>query len=155
MIIMTKTDNIFLDEYKRLERLCSDMYRDQSGVSRYIGDMEAWHIRGDDYYSLKHVRWLRNQLVHDVDPEHASQKDIDFVRKFYERIMRKEDPLAFDRKGKGKKASRRKTAVRNNAETKTTKKKHVKKIFLVLIVILALAAAIACAMYFGTSIFGT
>ena len=49
---MTPTDNTFFEEYKRLDKICSDMYSTSGGVSQYILDMEnhfsvgAWQVDG-------------------------------------------------------------------------------------------------------------
>ena len=37
---MQPADNDFFEEYKRLDRLCADMYSCQNGVSEYINQME-------------------------------------------------------------------------------------------------------------------
>ena len=64
----------FLDIYKNIDELCKQIYKGNAGVSRYIEDMEK-EIQGpkyvscweQDYKQLKHIRWIRNQLVHDVN----------------------------------------------------------------------------------------
>ena len=38
---MTQLDNEFFEEYKHLERLCSDMYSCRDGIRQYLEDMEC------------------------------------------------------------------------------------------------------------------
>ena len=64
----------FMNAYKRLEKLCSDMYGTVHGISAYIDDMvncpcgarivPNW---AHDLKQLKHYRWVRNQIVHEPD----------------------------------------------------------------------------------------
>ncbi len=83
------------------------MYPDaRNGISGYIEDMES-HPRGayqvvgwdDDYKALKHYRWVRNQIAHEVyaDEENMCEPgDIEWLEDFYQRIMNQTDPLALD-----------------------------------------------------------
>lgn len=64
----------FMNAYKRLEKLCSDMYGTAHGISAYIDDMvncpRGARIVPDwahDLKQLKHYRWIRNQIVHEPD----------------------------------------------------------------------------------------
>ena len=100
-------DNEFFEEYKRLDRLCSDMYSCQNGVSEYITQMENRSDQGTyrvsswnaDYKSLKHIRWIRNQIAHDSATCQISEpEDLEFVQDFYERIFAGRDPLTLLRK---------------------------------------------------------
>ena len=64
---MTKVEIEFLEEYKRLDRLCQDMLSTLQGVSEYINRMELLFEQGEEfvdewtinYKMLKHLRWLR------------------------------------------------------------------------------------------------
>lgn len=95
----------FLEEYKRLDALCKDMFSSSEGVSTYIRTMEmtpyAYNRQVFDwentYRRLKHFRWLRNHLVHDVgamDEEECSEADIEWIRDFYQQIINVSDLLA-------------------------------------------------------------
>ena len=62
----------FIDSYKRLEKLCSEMYGDPHGLSTYIDEMlgkpnGSYYVSGwnEDLKQLKHYRWVRNQIVHE------------------------------------------------------------------------------------------
>ena len=96
----------FLQTYKRLDNLCRDM--NGIGVTGYLEDMEqlpdgerlvsGWK---DDYYQLKHYRYLRNRIVHEVNAEEedlCSAADTAWIENFYTRILGSNDPLALYRK---------------------------------------------------------
>ncbi|MDE5593349.1 MAG: hypothetical protein K2I75_05385 [Clostridiales bacterium] len=80
------------------------MYSSDEGVSAYIKEMES--IPFDEqtvvdnwdnvYRQLKHLRWMRNQLAHelDINTEFCEQDDIDCVVGFYNSILSGVDPLA-------------------------------------------------------------
>lgn len=99
---MQPADNKFFEEYKRLDKLCSEMYSCQSGISAYICEMEDKAYQGQrrvcswnsDYKMLKHVRWVRNQIAHDSGTYQISEPgDLTFVRNFCRRIFSGKDPL--------------------------------------------------------------
>lgn len=99
----------FQEEYKKLDKLCKECYSSTEGVSEYIRCMEneshclskyisSWEY---DYKMLKHVRWIRNQLAHEVgslQSDICKQEDLDFVMNFYKRIINGVDPLTQMRK---------------------------------------------------------
>ena len=101
----------FQEEYKRLDRLCRDCLSSSEGVSEYIRQMEATPF-GDrrytaswqsDYEQLKHVRWVRNQLAHEVgslNSDICTRDDLEWVQNFYTRIMKGGDPFSVVRKAK-------------------------------------------------------
>ncbi|MBM6869801.1 DUF6548 family protein [Pseudoflavonifractor phocaeensis] len=92
----------FMQSYKRLDMLCRDM--NGIGVTGYIEDMEravngahyvsGWH---SDYRKLKHYRYIRNQIAHEVcatEENMCSSEDIAWVETFYQHILQQTDPLA-------------------------------------------------------------
>lgn len=99
----------FQEEYKRLDKMCRECYSSAEGVTEYIRMMEneqsylrryitSWE---EDYKMLKHVRWVRNQLSHEIGAFYSNtckQQDLDFVVSFYDKIMHCNDPLAQIRK---------------------------------------------------------
>lgn len=104
---MQPLDNDFFEEYKRLDRLCGDMYACQNGVSAYLAAMESKAAQGQarvacwnsDYRMLKHVRWVRNQIAHDSGNCQLSEpSDLAFVQDFYSRIFSGQDALTLLRK---------------------------------------------------------
>lgn len=109
----------FQEEYKRLDRLCKDYLSNTEGISEYIRQMEStlcsdcryvftWE---DDYKQLKHVRWVRNQLAHEVgtlNSDICTEDDLDWIQSFYNRIMNGSDPFTVIRKAKAEEALRAK-----------------------------------------------
>lgn len=92
-------ENKFLENYIRLEKLCSDIYRENHGISKYIEDME--NARGgsripdwdETYKRLKELRWKRNLYVHEGDIRYDDD-DIDWLDDFYWQIVGREDPMS-------------------------------------------------------------
>lgn len=96
---------MFQEEYKKLDKLCKDCFSSVDGVSEYIRQLEneqyslqkfiiSWE---DDYKMLKHVRWIRNQLSHEVgalQSDICTQEDLCFVINFYDKIINCTDALA-------------------------------------------------------------
>ncbi|HCT17203.1 MAG TPA: hypothetical protein DIW36_07500 [Ruminococcaceae bacterium] len=100
---MTETDNRFFEKYKRLDKLCSEIYDNPKGISSYIADMEENEYIGQKiigswratYKSLKHVRRLRNRIAHDENiSDICTSDDIDFVTDFYNQIFSSIDPIS-------------------------------------------------------------
>ena len=100
---MTPTDNTFFEEYKRLDRICSDMYSVSGGVSQYILDMENHFSEGtgvvdnwkQTYGELKHLRWVRNQIAHEASGGSiSSDHDLMILQAITLNILQQEDPLA-------------------------------------------------------------
>ena len=111
MILLHWFDNDFFESYKKLDRLCSDLYTEKNGISAYIADMETKTSMGhllvqswdSDYKNLKHVRWVRNQIAHESDMLQVSETtDLSFVQDFYDRILSEEDPLTLLRKAEAR-----------------------------------------------------
>ena len=108
---MNNINIVFQEEYKRLDALCRDMYASRGGVSEYIRQMELvsyadrrycadWET---DYKQLKHLRWIRNQLAHEVgtlDENFCTDTEIEWLKNFHQRILNVSDPLSVIRKGK-------------------------------------------------------
>ena len=64
---MNKTDMEFFETYKRLDRLCSDVFGLRNGgVTRYIDELKAIGSEySEDCKTLKRLRHIRNQMAHD------------------------------------------------------------------------------------------
>ena len=98
----------FIDSYKRLEKLCSEIYADNHGVSSYIDEMirtpiGSRYVRGweEDLKRLKHYRWVRNQIVHEPgcnEENMCEPDDAQWLDNFHSRIMSANDPIALYRK---------------------------------------------------------
>jgi len=107
----------FIDSYKRLEKLCSEIYNDNHGISSYIDEMintpiGARYVSGwdEDLKQLKHYRWVRNQIVHDpgcTEENMCEYGDAQWLDNFRSRIMAANDPLALYRKAKNPQSTQR------------------------------------------------
>ena len=98
----------FIESYKRLDKLCGDLLRDDRRLSAYIDTM--LHTYGGAHYvaswendlkHLKHYRWVRNQIAHAPDCTEETMctpEDAMWLDNFYSRIMRQTDPLALYRR---------------------------------------------------------
>ena len=121
---MNQKDVEFFEAYKRLDVLCRDVLNCKNGVSEYIQQMEvSQQVLGrgtgwsEDYRMLKHIRWVRNQVAHKTsDAPFSTEKDIEFVNAFYDRIMDQDDSFARLRKMELKKKHRRKQIKNKSSE---------------------------------------
>ena len=114
----------FIDEYKHLEKLCSEIYGQQHGISQYIADMEqtssytAGRIQGwsSDLANLKRVRHIRNKIVHDAEEydDAYEPEDLAFIKQFYQRILTQQDPLASRKNLTKKNDQKRQKSTANN-----------------------------------------
>lgn len=100
---MTPRDDTFFEEYKRFDRICSDMYSVPGGVSQYILDMENHFSEGtllvdnwkQTYGEIKHLRWVRNQIAHEASGGSiSSDHDLVILQAITLSILQQEDPLA-------------------------------------------------------------
>lgn len=95
----------FQEKYKQLDALCKDIFLSKEGVSVYINEMEntSFEFRKyaydweDTYKRLKHMRWVRNQLAHEVgafNTDLCTEFDLKWLTYFYNSILNRTDPLA-------------------------------------------------------------
>ncbi len=112
---MNNLNYIFFEEFKKLEKLCGEMYGSHNGVTNYIDDMKDvpysnyrdipnWE---DDLSQLKKMRHIRNNLAHEEGAfakKVCTKNDIRWIQTFIKRIMNQSDPLAIqNRNQKNKK----------------------------------------------------
>lgn len=94
----------FLESYKRLERLCGEIYGG-NGVMAYLDQMrevpewERQWIPGwrEDWRNLHRLKRIRNELTHDSGSLYrnmADWSDVRWLENFRERILHTEDPLS-------------------------------------------------------------
>lgn len=101
-----------MESYKRLEKLCGEIYNENHGVSAYIDEMLSvsdgevyvpeWN---DRLKKLKHYRWVRNRIAHDPDCREEDMCDSDdaaWLEWFHESVMTGTDPLACYRRAKSR-----------------------------------------------------
>lgn len=97
----------FLELYKSVDRLIRDAYATGEGVTEYIRIMSS-EYKGPKYVSgwadelsmLKHVRWVRNKLVHEVnyDADFCEESDYTWLKRFRENLISAQDPLSICKK---------------------------------------------------------
>lgn len=98
----------FLDSYKRLEKLCNEIYGNNHGISAYIDDMKNLTLAqryvvgwNNDMEQLTHCLKIRNKIVHDpncTEENVCKYGDTQWIDNFHNRIMTQNDPLAMYRK---------------------------------------------------------
>lgn len=111
---MQRLQETFFEEYKRTDALCRELLAAERGVSEYIEQMQAAEAEGkqrvpgwqDDFYALKHLRWLRNQIAHEPGGADCSDADLAQLRSFHQRVLAREDPLALLRQARGSRQPR-------------------------------------------------
>lgn len=118
----------FLAAYKKLDNLCKELLKSETGVTSYINSMEQLRDRlgqntpwEADYRKLKRYRYIRNKIVHEDDASEetlTNAADTQWLKQFYQRILDGTDPLAQYKKprrkkeppGRGKKISTKRRA---------------------------------------------
>lgn len=102
---MNNLNFIFFEEFKKLDKLCRELYNAPNGVTHYIDDMKAaswdncrcipnWKT---DLETLIKLRHIRNHLAHTegaFNENICTPNDIDWIKNFHQRIMSQSDPLA-------------------------------------------------------------
>lgn len=99
---MLETEERLFEEYKAVDNICRDIFSSQSGVSQYITEMERYYSYGhslisswdNDYRMLKHIRWLRNKIVHESYATDCNDNDVLWLKEFHHRLLERRDPLA-------------------------------------------------------------
>lgn len=104
------TNIIFFDEYKKLDKLCSEMYgKNSGGVTCYLNDMMAVPVMqrnripewNQTYDRLRELRHIRNQMAHgegSFEDYPCSEEDVLWLFEFRSKIMHISDPLAVYRR---------------------------------------------------------
>ena len=106
---MNTINYIFFETYKKLEKICNEIFSATNGVTQYIDEMETvsfsvyYNIPNwkSDLSTLKNLRYIRNQIAHNegsFDQNLCTQNDIDWLNNFHMRIMEQTDPLSLLRK---------------------------------------------------------
>lgn len=122
--MMLAIEERLFDEYKKVDKLCREIFSSQSGVTQYITEMEQKASYGrsvipswnDDYYTLKRVRWLRNKIAHESGATECNEHDATWLENFHRRLLAQQDPLALLRKA-GQKRSNYHTSRGNEQNT--------------------------------------
>jgi len=91
-----------LDEYKYVDKICREMFGTEKGVTTYIEQLDETPVTvrywitewNNEYRQLKHIRWLRNQIVHSTGYVECTQYDLDWLKDFHNRLLTQQDLLA-------------------------------------------------------------
>ena len=101
----TERNMALVEAFGQLEQLCNQIYKDKHGVTAYIDEMTAKQLQGRFVVShwnaalnrLKELRHKRNKLSHgevNFQTPYATDMDVQFLRAFYQLILKRADPLA-------------------------------------------------------------
>lgn len=149
---------VFFEEFKRLDKLCSELYGGPHGVSSYIDRMKntrAWEARciggwETDLHQLIHLRHMRNHLAHEGSFEEtlSTQQDVEYLSVFYQRILRRNDPLALleQERQRRRNEEKRRTAAAARPPVRRTKNKPAKLDCFRILAAICLWSAIAAAL---------
>lgn len=128
MLDMRDLNIDFMDLYKSVDRFIRDAYRSEEGVSEYIRQMEQNAFKGaryvatwkTDYDMLKHLRWIRNQLSHEVgyDEDICEESDYDWLDAFSSKLYSSNDPIALMNKAEKAEEERRREEQRRQQAQK-------------------------------------
>lgn len=102
---MNRVNVEFFETYKKIDRLCAQMYGlSGGGVTAYIDDMKAhaygtrrpdnWNVT---FNTLRRLRHMRNEMAHDeggFDTAMCTYEDIYWLNSFYDALMHGRDPLS-------------------------------------------------------------
>lgn len=149
----------FMTSYKRLDNLCKDM--NGIGISGYIEDMESIKAEifsvkewKDNYYQLKHYRYIRNRIAHDNDAYEetlCTPEDTEWLENFYQKILKQNDPLALHYKlflKNDMSANKCVVSVEGKSNNVSeTKCKKIKNVWLIAAVVILLIVVLAVCFY--------
>ena len=137
----------FFETYKKLEKICNEIYSSTNGITQYINEMKSipssiyqyipnWK---SDLSTLHTLRHIRNQMAHNEDSFNqnlCTLNDIEWLINFHTRIMEQTDPLSLLRQRTTSEKSKypiTKTAVQAELTKTTSSKSSIKNIFTVLL----------------------
>ena len=81
---MNQLESSYIEQYKKVDALLCSRFGVRNGMTEYIDRMDAadehdrllvpsWRMY---YMSLKHLRWLRNRIVHDEGVSECESFDL-------------------------------------------------------------------------------
>jgi hypothetical protein len=129
---MNEIETLFLDEYKRVDAICRDLFRGDRyyrtdgqelfGVSAYLAAMnevpyarrarfDSWDV---EYDRIKRLRDLRNSITHDIAASACSYDDLESLEAFHRQLVGATDPYAAYCRAQ-REAERQKTAAAQTA----------------------------------------
>lgn len=147
---MNNTNFIFFENYKKLEKICNEIYSANNGVTQYINEMENISYSKyrnipnwiSDLSTLKSLRHIRNQIAHNegsFSENWCTLKDIEWLNAFYMRILKQTDPLALLHKQESP-IKPKQPVHKNNSQTDFTENAPQKSTIKIIFIILSLIA---------------
>lgn len=99
---MLDSDSKYIDEYKRVDKICSDILGDPCGITAYIELMKKAVISGEDLpgswstaiKTLVHLRHIRNSIAHDTSPVSCTKNDLNSLKAFGRALSEGRDPIS-------------------------------------------------------------
>lgn len=99
---MREIEAEFLEQYKRTDNICRDMFSAETGITEYISRLEKSQRAGMSripgwnswLYDLKHLRYVRNQITHSTGSSDCNEEDLATLDDFRERLLNYSDPLS-------------------------------------------------------------
>lgn len=99
---MLDSDSKYIDEYKRVDKLCADTLGDDGGITAYIELMKKAAKSSDDLpgswstalKTLVHLRHIRNSIAHDTTPLSCTQNDLNSLKAFGRALSDGRDPIS-------------------------------------------------------------
>lgn len=106
---MSAKNDEMLEEFKRLEKICRDIYGPSSEgklpITLYIEDMKQNELVGsstvpnwnEDYKKLIRIRTIRNKIIHgeaSYKDDQFTKEDVEFISTFCQRILDGTDPIS-------------------------------------------------------------
>ena len=99
---MNDIETRFIEQYKLAEAELNRRLGARHGVTEYINGMESTPLSMQrlvptwrkDLRSLKHLRWLRNRIVHEESETECDEFDVIEITDFYERLLDGSDPVS-------------------------------------------------------------
>lgn len=102
---MNTLNYMFFEEFKKLDKVCKEIYNSDVGVTNYIKDMQS--VPRNKYLFIKNFelnlkylirfRHIRNHLAHSeggFDEKVCTEEDIVLIKNFHKRILTCSDPIA-------------------------------------------------------------
>ena len=99
---MLDSDSKYIDEYKRVDKICSDMLGESGGITAYIEQMKRAAGSGEELpgswstavKTLVHLRHIRNSIAHDTSPVSCTQNDLNSLKAFGRALNDGRDPIS-------------------------------------------------------------
>lgn len=90
---MNELESDFLEQYKRVDRICKDKLSSEKGLSQYIQELQENGRYNKECRALLHLRSIRNRIVHESGNSGCSENDLKILDDFYCDLISMQDSL--------------------------------------------------------------